>query len=89
MALLTVEGVYRDGKVELAETPAGVQEAPVMVVFLPQRSEQGDSSEAAAGATRRMARERLLARMRKGYHLGGGRPYENRADLYDHLERGA
>ena len=34
--LVTVEGVYKDGKVELAETPA-VSEAPtrVLVTFLP------------------------------------------------------
>jgi hypothetical protein len=39
MALLTVEGVYRNGKVELAETPAGVGEAArVLVTFLPTPS---------------------------------------------------
>jgi hypothetical protein len=32
--LLTVEGVYKDGKVELAETPAGVEQARVLVTFL-------------------------------------------------------
>ncbi len=37
MALLTVEGVYKDGKVELAERPAGVVEtARVLVIFLPE-----------------------------------------------------
>jgi len=36
MALLTVEGVYRNGKVELAETPTDVGEtARVLVTFLP------------------------------------------------------
>ena len=33
--LLTVEGTYRDGKVELAEMPAGVKQAKVLVTFLP------------------------------------------------------
>ncbi len=34
--LLTVEGTYSDGKIELAETPAGVQHAKVLVTFLSQ-----------------------------------------------------
>lgn len=32
----TVEGVYRDGKVELLETPLNVDEARVLVTFLPE-----------------------------------------------------
>ena len=32
--LLTVEGIYKDGKVELAEMPAGVKQAKVLVTFL-------------------------------------------------------
>ncbi|HEY6233367.1 MAG TPA: hypothetical protein VIW64_19035 [Pyrinomonadaceae bacterium] len=31
----TVEGIYRDGKVELFETPADVEDARVLVTFLP------------------------------------------------------
>jgi hypothetical protein len=30
----TVEGIYRDGKVELLETPANVEESRVIVTFL-------------------------------------------------------
>jgi hypothetical protein len=33
--LKTVEGIYRNGKVELVETPAEVTEARVIVTFLP------------------------------------------------------
>jgi len=33
--LQAVEGIYRDGKVELLEQPAGVTEARVIVTFLP------------------------------------------------------
>jgi hypothetical protein len=33
--LTTVRGVYREGKVELLEKPAGVGEADVIVTFLP------------------------------------------------------
>ena len=37
MALLTVEGICRDGKVELAERPEHVNEAArVLVTFLPK-----------------------------------------------------
>lgn len=32
---LTIEGVYRDGKVELAENPRGVENAKVIVTFVP------------------------------------------------------
>ena len=32
--LLTIEGIYKDGKVELAEMPAGVKQAKVLVTFL-------------------------------------------------------
>jgi hypothetical protein len=33
--LKTVEGIYRDGKVELLETPEAIHEARVIVTFLP------------------------------------------------------
>jgi len=36
--LLTVEGTYTDGKVELAETPTGVKQAKVLVTFLPSET---------------------------------------------------
>jgi hypothetical protein len=32
----TVEGIYRDGKVELLETPSNVDESRVLVTFLPE-----------------------------------------------------
>src|SRR5690349_16464107 len=33
--LTTVEGVYKDGKIELTEVPAGLKQAQVLVTFLP------------------------------------------------------
>jgi hypothetical protein len=33
--LTTVEGIYRDGKIELLETPPDVKEARVVITFLP------------------------------------------------------
>jgi hypothetical protein len=49
----TVEGVFRNGKVELAETPLDVDEARVIVTFLPNGAvnlaEQGiDEAQAAS-----------------------------------------
>ena len=32
--LLTMEGIYKDGKVEVTEKPAGVKQARVLVTFL-------------------------------------------------------
>ena len=32
--LLTIEGTFKDGKVELSETPQGLREAKVLVTFL-------------------------------------------------------
>jgi hypothetical protein len=32
----TIKGIYRDGKVELLETPSDVDEARVIVTFLPE-----------------------------------------------------
>ena len=51
--LKAVQGVYRDGKVELLETPPDVKEAKVVVTFLPtdgpvDLSEQGITAEEAA-----------------------------------------
>jgi hypothetical protein len=34
--ITTVEGVYKQGKIELLELPVGVQEARVLVTFLTQ-----------------------------------------------------
>ena len=32
--LLTVKGIYKDGKVDVTEKPAGVKQADVLVTFL-------------------------------------------------------
>jgi hypothetical protein len=38
--LTTIEGVYKDGKIELAETPAGIERARVLVTFLDNGASQ-------------------------------------------------
>ncbi len=46
--LQTIEGVYRDGKVELCERPAAMDEARVLVVFLPAENGTGPQGTFAA-----------------------------------------
>jgi hypothetical protein len=71
--LTAVEGIYRDGEVELLERPDGLREARVIVTFLP---------EASSGLSREEARDRMLSRMRAGVPLGGP-PYPKREEIYD------
>lgn len=77
MPVLTVEGTYRDGKVELAETPADVREAHILVTFLPAELATGagafSADEEAQREKRRLAAERLLEHMRAGIDFGGER----------------
>ena len=56
--MLTLDGVYRNGRIELSEEPVGVEESRVKVTFL---SEKGNSVE-----SRRIAGARLLEDMRQG-----------------------
>lgn len=90
MALLTVEGVYENGKVELAEQPAGVEHARVVVTFLPEQQREAKPVEAGAEEARRVAAESLLQEMRAGINFGGER--FNREELYaeriDRIGRG-
>jgi hypothetical protein len=67
MALLTIEGVYRNGEVELAETPENLPpEARVLVTFLSPLPQE--------------AAERLLRRMREGIDFGG---HFEREEIYE------
>ncbi|HEX9629759.1 MAG TPA: hypothetical protein VF961_07055 [Pyrinomonadaceae bacterium] len=54
----TVEGIYRDGKVELLEKPSNVGEARVIVTFLDEEtvnlSERGIDEEGAANLRARL-----------------------------------
>lgn len=71
--LTAVEGIYKDGEVELLERPEGLREARVVVTFLPPASTE---------LSREEARTRMLSRMRAGIPLGGA-PYPKRKDIYD------
>lgn len=70
--LKTVEGIYRDGAVELLEKPQDLREARVIVTFLPEQD---------AATRAEQARRRMLARMNKGLPLGGA-PYPAREEIY-------
>ncbi len=71
--LTAIEGIYRDGQVELLEQPEGLREARVIVTFLPLASSE---------RARKEARNRMLARMRAGLSLGGP-PYPTRDEIYN------
>jgi hypothetical protein len=71
MALLTVEGIYRDGKVELTERPDHVDEAArVLVTFLPPNGSR-EKTVMVEGQHRETLRQQAFARMKEGIHLGG------------------
>lgn len=71
--LAAVEGIYKDGEVELSERPEGLTEARVIVTFLPLMPAEASPEE---------ARNRLLGRMRVGIPLGGP-PYPRREEIYE------
>jgi hypothetical protein len=86
MALLTVEGIYKDGKVELTERPDHVDEAArVLVTFLPPNSSR-EKTMMVEGQHRETLRQQAFARMKEGIHLGGP-PYPKREELYDRFDR--
>ena len=87
---MTIAGVYREGKVELAERPEGlVESAPVLVTFVPEGARVEPTPMVPpvdeAEAARRAAGERLLEMLREGLNLGGP-PYPKREELYDRHE---
>jgi hypothetical protein len=87
--MITVEGVYRDGRVELPDRPLGIDEpARVLVTFLPPglSDERGELARTREQA-RLAATERLLGRLSKGIPFGGP-PYPKREELYDRFDSG-
>jgi hypothetical protein len=86
MGLLTVEGIYKDGKVELAERPEHVDEAArVLVTFLPPGVARGMPAMGEI-PDRETLRQQAFARMKEGINFGGP-PYPKREDLYDRFDR--
>jgi hypothetical protein len=81
MALLAVEGIYQNGRVELAEIPSGVDRSRVMVVFLNDESEQ----KTLRPAEREARRQAAFAQMREGIDLGGP-PHPEREELHERFQ---
>jgi hypothetical protein len=86
MPLLTVEGIYKEGKIELTERPSQVEEAArVLVTFLPSIAPV-EKSAVDESQDRETLRQQAFAQMEKGFHLGGP-PYPKREELYDRFDR--
>lgn len=86
MSLLTIEGTYKDGKIELTERPDGLGgETPVLVTFLP-RGGSGAAARVGSDHSREVLRQRAFARMEQGLHLGGS-PYPRREELHDRFDK--
>jgi hypothetical protein len=82
MALLTVEGIYKDGKVEHPELPGTIDSpSQVIVTFLPALK-LAVGSDPGVVENRETIRLRVIARMRDGIHFGGP-PYPSREELHD------
>ena len=85
MSSLTVEGIYKDGKVELTERPQGVaDESRVLVTFLPEN--EAAAQHTLSAEERERLRQQAFARMERGIDLGGP-PYPKREELYDRVRR--
>lgn len=78
MALVTVEGIYEDGKIELCENPEGVTRSRVMVTFLP-------NMEASIDMADEDARQRAFALMKSGISFGAEK--FNRKEIYEERMR--
>jgi len=86
MALLTVEGIYKDGKVELTERPDHVDEAArLLVTFLPPNGSR-ENTVIVEVRHRETLRQQAFARMKEEIHLGGP-SYPKREELYDRFDR--
>ena len=85
MALLTLEGVYEDGKIECPEIPKGLKRARVVVTFLP--SEPSDFAVPVDHADRREGGKRLVEMLQRGVDFGT-EPLPKREELYaDRIDR--
>ena len=85
MPLLTVEGMYRDGKIELSERPDDIETASrVLVTFLPPANSSAKAEEELA-RDKEARRQQAFAQMKEGLHLGGP-PYPRREELHDRYD---
>ena len=74
MGLLTLEGIYKNGKIELCEPACGVEESRVTVTFL--------DAEARVSAERREElRKEFIAHLGVGIDFGD-MPFPSREEMY-------
>ena len=73
-----IEGIYRNGRVELREVPEGVPDGAAVQVVVPARAlaSVGDRQ------SRQAAMRRLLALLDAGIGFGGA-PYPTREEIHD------
>ncbi|GEM_PF-1377509 len=78
MALLALEGVYRNGMVELPEYPREMEGAKVFVTFVmtaemaeAEKERKRQAGEDLIKSLREAARDRFFARMDAGINFGG------------------
>jgi hypothetical protein len=94
MATLTVDGIYKDGRIELERRPANVDYSRVRVTFLvPTPDDEAADERGAPEHGRHHVSEprndvlaRVIGRMKQGIDLGGP-PYAPREELHDRLRR--
>ncbi len=77
--LMTIEGLYRDGKVELEEAPPVASPTRVIITFLERPS-------ASRALPREELQRRAFRRMQEGLDLGGP-PYPSREELHERIRR--
>ena len=77
MAPLSVEGIYKDGRVEFAERPVGMTDGARVRVTLVDAGSDGAEAE-----SREALRQQAFAQMRQGIDLGGP-PYPTREEIYE------
>src|SRR4051794_7378905 len=66
MALLTVEGIYKEGKVELTERPTGIDESTRVLVTFLRSNGTATPPSAAEARERAKLRQQAFARMKEG-----------------------
>ncbi|HEY2159056.1 MAG TPA: hypothetical protein VGH33_25735, partial [Isosphaeraceae bacterium] len=78
------DGVFRDGKVELVSVPPGLIDGTPVTVRIPAM--EGEVRPPELDSEREASRRRAIARMEKGFHLGGA-PYPTREEIHERSGR--
>lgn len=83
----TIEGVYRGGRIELAEQPQDAENTRVLVTFTRQPAPPAATPQ--DGPKRDILVRELFARMEQGFDFGA--PFPTREEIYneriDQLDR--